>query len=174
MKNQPATLWLTGLSAAGKTTLAQALAERLVAAGAVCQILDGDVVRKELSCDLGFSKADRSENIRRVADRCRQINDAGTWAIAALISPYREDREQARRIVGEGRFFEVYLATPLAVCEARDPKGLYRRARAGDLANFTGVSDPYEEPLNPDLRLDTAALSVVGCVDATMDLMQRR
>lgn len=174
MKNQPATLWLTGLSAAGKTTLAQALAERLAAAGTACQILDGDVVRKELSRDLGFSKADRSENIRRVADRCRQINDAGTWAIAALISPYRDDRERARRIVGEGRFFEVYLATSLAVCEARDPKGLYRRARAGDLANFTGISDPYEAPLNPDLRLDTAALSVAGCVDAAMDLMQRR
>ncbi|SDD61344.1 adenylyl-sulfate kinase [Paraburkholderia lycopersici] len=174
MKNQPATLWLTGLSAAGKTTLAQALAERLAAMGAACQVLDGDVVRKELSRDLGFSKADRSENIRRVADRCRQINDAGTWAIAALISPYRDDRERARRTVGEGRFFEVYLATPLAVCEARDPKGLYRRARAGDLANFTGISDPYEEPLSPDLRLDTVALSVAGCVDATMDLMQRR
>ncbi len=174
MKHPPATLWLTGLSAAGKTTLAHALADTLATAGAANQILDGDVVRRELNRDLGFSKEDRSVNVRRVADRCRKINDAGMWAIAALISPYQADRELARQAVGEGRFFEVYLATPLAVCETRDPKGLYRRARVGDIANFTGISAPYEEPLNPDLRLDTTTLSLAGCVAATMDLLRLR
>ncbi|CBJ35674.1 MULTISPECIES: adenylyl-sulfate kinase [Ralstonia solanacearum species complex] len=168
MKSSPSTLWLTGLSAAGKTTLAYALAQALTAAGAACRILDGDAVRQESSRDLGFSRADRSQNIRRVADRCRQLNDAGSWAIAAVISPYREDRERARRTVGESRFFEVYLATPLTVCERRDPKGLYRRARAGEIANFTGISDAYEVPQHPDLRFDTATQPVAECVAATM------
>jgi adenylylsulfate kinase len=168
MKYPPATLWLTGLSAAGKTTLAHALSDALTAAGATCQILDGDIVRHELSRDLGFSRMDRSENTRRVAERCRQLNEAGTWTIAALISPYRDDRETARRTVGEGRFFEVYLATPLAVCEARDPKGLYARARAGTIAHFTGVSDPYEVPSNPELSFDTSRQPVHECVATTV------
>jgi adenylylsulfate kinase len=167
------TLWLTGLSAAGKTTLAQALADALAAAGATCQVLDGDVVRQELSRDLGFSKADRSENIRRVAHRCRQLNDTGIWTIAALISPYQEDRERARLVVGNARFTEVHLATSLAVCEARDPKGLYRRARAGEIANFTGISDPYEAPVHPDLQFDTASQSLAEGVAATMDFLER-
>ncbi|MGA3704195.1 adenylyl-sulfate kinase [Ralstonia solanacearum] len=171
MTPAPSTLWLTGLSAAGKTTLAHALAEALTAAGAACQVLDGDVVRQALSRDLGFSRADRSQNIQRVADRCRQLNDAGSWAIAAVISPYRADREQARRTVGEPRFFEIHLATPLTVCERRDPKGLYRRARAGEIAHFTGISDAYEVPQHPDLRFDTATRSVAECVDATMALL---
>jgi adenylylsulfate kinase len=165
------TLWLTGLSGAGKTTLALAVSDALAAAGASCQILDGDLVRGELCADLGFSREDRSENVRRVAERCRQLNDAGTWAIAALISPYRDDRERARHIVRPARFFEVYLATPLQVCEARDPKGLYRRARAGEITNFTGISDPYEPPLRPALRLDTGAHPLADCVAATMALL---
>jgi adenylylsulfate kinase len=167
MKKRPVTLWLTGLSAAGKTTLAHALAYALAAAGATGQILDGDVVRRELSRDLGFSREDRSENIRRVAERCRQLNEAGTWAIAALISPYRDDREMARRTVGESRFVEVYLATPLTICEARDPKGLYAQARAGTIAHFTGVSDPYEAPSHPDLSFDTSRQPVSECVAVT-------
>ncbi|SOE99408.1 adenylylsulfate kinase [Burkholderia sp. OK233] len=172
MKHPPATLWLTGLSAAGKTTLAQALADALATAGVACQILDGDVVRQQLSRDLGFTREDRSENIRRVAYRCRQLNDAGTWAIAALISPYRDDREQARQTVGKSRFFEVYMATSLAVCEARDPKGLYRRARAGEVANFTGISDPYEAPLNPHLLFDTSLQPLSDCVAATLRMLE--
>ncbi|MET3234144.1 UNVERIFIED_ORG: adenylylsulfate kinase [Burkholderia sp. 1263] len=171
MTYSPSTLWLTGLSAAGKTTLAQALADALATAGVACQILDGDVVRQQLSRDLGFSRKDRSENIRRVAHRCRQLNDAGTWAIAALISPYRDDRELARQTVGESRFFEVYLATSLTVCEARDPKGLYRRARAGEIADFTGISDYYEAPRNPDLLFDTSLQPTDECVTATLDLL---
>ena len=164
----PSTLWLTGLSAAGKTTIGQALVDALVASGRACQMLDGDVVRRELSSDLGFSRADRSENIRRVALRCRALNDAGIWTIAALISPYQSDRDQARQTVGASRFFEVYLATSLTVCEARDPKGLYRRARAGELENFTGVSDPYEVPQHPELVLDTAAQPLDHCVAAVL------
>ncbi|MFM0212373.1 adenylyl-sulfate kinase [Paraburkholderia sediminicola] len=172
MKDFPCTLWLTGLSAAGKTTLALALADSLAASDVICQILDGDVVRQELSRDLGFSKEDRSENIRRVANRCRQLNDAGTWAIAALISPYREDRGLARQTVGKARFFEVYLATSLADCEARDPKALYRRARAGEIANFTGISDPYEVPLIPELSFDTNRQSLNECVAATLEWLE--
>lgn len=172
MNYPPGTLWLTGLSAAGKTTLAQALAEALTTAGAPCEVLDGDAVRQALSRDLGFSRSDRSENIRRVAQRCRQINDAGGWAIAAVISPYQDDRQLARQIIGASRFFEVYLATPLAVCEARDPKGLYRRARAGEIVNFTGVSDAYEAPLNPDLQLDTSLQPLALCVITTMNLLE--
>ncbi|MFM0334368.1 adenylyl-sulfate kinase [Paraburkholderia strydomiana] len=171
MKDYAHTLWLTGLSASGKTTLAYALAEALAARGVTSEVLDGDAVRQELSRDLGFSRDDRRENIRRVAHRCRQLNAAGTWAIAALISPYRDDREQARQTVGASRFIEVYLATPLTVCEARDPKGLYRRARAGDIAHFTGISDAYEAPLNPDLQFDTAARSLAQCVAATTQLL---
>lgn len=174
MKDIPCTLWLTGLSAAGKTTLAVALADSLAAADVKCQVLDGDVVRRELSRDLGFSKEDRSENIRRVAARCRELNDAGIWAIAALISPYRDDRELARRTVGTSRFFEVYLATSLADCEARDPKGLYRRARAGEIASFTGISDPYEVPLMPALSFDTNRQSLDECVAATVDWLASR
>ncbi|MGQ7935428.1 adenylyl-sulfate kinase [Paraburkholderia sp. D1E] len=172
MKYSPATLWMTGLSAAGKTTLAQALEAALAALGIAVAVLDGDVVRQQLSRDLGFSREDRSENIRRVAERCRQLNDAETWAIAALISPFRRDRELARQTVGEARFFEVYVATSLTVCEARDPKGLYRRARAGEIANFTGINDPYEAPLNPDLWLDTATRSLAGCVATTMGRLE--
>ena len=167
----PSTLWLTGLSAAGKTTLALALAESLTAKGVSCRVLDGDAVRKQLCPDLGFSRADRSENVRRVAQWCAQINNTGTWAIAALISPYREDRERARQIVGASRFFEVHVATPLSVCEARDPKGLYRKARAGTLANLTGIGDPYEPPLHPQLTLDAGTQSPAECVAAVLALL---
>lgn len=171
MKNNPSTLWLTGLSAAGKTTLAHAVSKALAAAGVPCEILDGDVVRQELCRDLGFSREDRRENIRRVATKCRQLNEAGAWVVAALISPYRDDREMARQIIGASQFIKVYLETPLLVCEARDPKGLYRKARTGDITNFTGIGAPYEAPEHPDLRLDTAKLSLPECVAATMALL---
>jgi adenylylsulfate kinase len=169
LKDSPWTLWLTGLSAAGKTTLAYALADELALKGVKCEVLDGDVVRQKLNRDLGFSRADRAENIRCVARLCRQLNEAGTVAIAALISPYSADRELARRTVGERRFVEVYLATPLSVCEARDPKGLYEQARAGTIVNFTGVSDPYEVPSNPELSFDTGRQPLNACVAATLE-----
>lgn len=164
MKPTPYTLWLTGLSASGKTTLADALAQEFTRRGVPCEVLDGDVLRQKLSADLGFSRADRSENIRRVAALCRQLNDAGKVVIAALISPYAVDRAMAREMIGAGRMVEVYMATSLAVCESRDPKGLYRRARAGTLPHFTGVSDPYEAPAQPELRFDTDGHAVADCV----------
>ena len=173
MNTAPYTFWLTGLSAAGKTTLAEALAAALRERGTACEILDGDVIRKQLSADLGFSQADRSENIRRVAALCQQINQAGKVAIAALISPYAADRALARQTVGEANFIEIYLATSLAVCEARDPKGLYQRARAGTLSHFTGISDPYEAPEAPALRLDTGSVSVAKSVEAVLALIDR-
>jgi len=161
----PRTLWLTGLSASGKSTLAEALEEKLRAAAIPCRVLDGDVVRRELSADLGFSREDRRENIRRVAVLCQQLNQQGIFVIAALISPYREDRALAASTIGEARFVEVHMAASLQVCEARDPKGLYGKARSGQLPFFTGVSDPYEEPEQPALRLDSGRQSLQECLD---------
>lgn len=171
MQSTPSTLWLTGLSAAGKTTLALAVAEAMTARGMACRVLDGGALRQQLCADLGFSRTDRSENARRVAQWCAQMNNTGIWAIAALISPYREDRERARQIVGASRFFEVYVATPLSVCESRDPKGLYRRARAGTIANLTGIGDPYEPPLHPQLTLDTGVQPAEACVARALALL---
>jgi len=152
----PATLWLTGLSGAGKSTLAAALAEQLAARGVAHFCLDGDVVRAGLCRDLGFSAADRRENIRRVAEVARLLNLAGLVVICSLISPLQADREQARAIIGPEHFLEVHLSTPLAVCEQRDPKGLYRRARSQQLADFTGISAPYECPPAPALTIDSS------------------
>lgn len=174
MNKVPFTLWLTGLSASGKTTLARALAQRLAERDVTCQVLDGDLVRQQLSRDLGFSRGDRRENIRRVADLCRQFNEAGTCVIAALISPYREDREMARQTVGPDQFIEVYLSTSLADCEARDPKGLYRQARSGAIGSFTGISDPYEPPLQPQLSFDTARQTAADCLALTETFLAAR
>jgi len=174
MSKLACTLWLTGLSASGKTSLAQALAEALTADGASCQVLDGDLIRQQLSRDLGFSREDRRENIRRVANLCRQLNDEGTLAIAALISPYRDDRNLARQTIGPTRFIEVYMATPMEICEARDPKGLYRRARSGDISSFTGISAPYEAPLSPHLSFNTGIQDLNECVRLSMDILAAR
>lgn len=156
----PVTVWFTGLSGAGKSTLALALARRLVGNGRACHVLDGDNVRHGLNRDLGFSAADRNENIRRVAEVAKLMNDAGLIVITAFISPYRQDREMAREIIGAEKFFEVHLATPIAACEQRDVKGLYKKARAGEIADFTGVSAPYELPINPVASVDTSLVSV--------------
>lgn len=172
MKNLPCTIWLTGLSAAGKTTLAHALAAALTARGATCEVLDGDAVRQTLCRDLGFSPEDRSENIRRVAARCLELNDAGVVAIAALVSPYRADREAARRRVGADRFLEVFVSTPLAVCEARDPKGLYKKARAGEIKNLTGVGDVYEAPFEADFAIDTSLATTESAVESIIGWLQ--
>lgn len=152
---RPVTIWLTGLSGAGKSTLAYALEDALFQRGHLCHTLDGDNVRHGLNADLGFGEADRKENIRRVAQVASLFNDAGVIVVSAFISPFREDREQARAIVGGERFVEVFVDAPLGVCEERDPKGLYRKARAGAIPDFTGISSPYEEPSNPEVRVPT-------------------
>ena len=164
LKQTPATVWLTGLSGAGKSTLAYALEKHLWLEGRACYVLDGDNVRHGLNRDLGFSHEDRTENIRRVAEVARLMNDAGLIVITAFISPYHDDRKVAREAIGEEKFLEVYLSTPLDVCEARDPKGFYKRARAGNLPGYTGVSAPYEIPENPGITLDTSEHGIDSCV----------
>ena len=163
MGQRGAVVWLTGLSGSGKSTVAMALEAHLVRAGRVAYVLDGDNVRQGLNGDLGFSAADRTENIRRVGHLSRLFAEAGVVAISAFISPFRGDRDAVRALVGE-RFLEVHLSTPLEVCEARDPKGLYARARAGEIPQFTGISSPYESPETPELVLDTHALDLETCV----------
>ncbi len=148
------TIWFTGLPCSGKSTLAQLLEKELAGLGVKSEVLDGDEVRKRLTRDLGFSKEDRDENIRRIAFVAKLLARNGTVAISAAISPYRAARDQARAEIG--RFVEVYVKCPLEVCIARDVKGLYRRALAGEIQNFTGVSDPYEEPLNPEIVIETS------------------
>lgn len=164
------TIWLTGLSASGKSTLAYALHSELLSKGRPSIVLDGDHMRRGLSNDLGFGEADRTENIRRVAEVARLMNDAGLFAITALISPFTADRALAKSIIGGDRFIEVYVSTPIQVCEARDPKGLYKEARAATRSCFTGVSQRYEVPLVPDMTIDT---SCVG-TDISVNLLMSR
>jgi len=158
-----AVVWLTGLSGSGKSTLAAELERALFEQGKQVCVLDGDDLRRGLCSDLGFSPADRRENIRRVGEVARLFAEAGFICIAAFISPYRSERDLARRICPKGRFLEVYLNAPLEVCERRDPKGLYARARTGELKEFTGISAPYEPPEKPDLELRTDLLSAAEC-----------
>ena len=171
---QPVTLWLTGLSGSGKSTLAYALEKRLMEEGHACFVLDGDNVRHGLNRDLGFSPDDRAENIRRVAEVSRLFNEAGLIVITSFISPFRSDRGAARDTIGEERFIEVYVDAPLAVCEARDPKGLYRKARAGEIPEFTGISSPYEPPDDPELRLEAGDLSIDEMVSRVLALLNDR
>jgi len=157
--HQGAVLWLTGLSASGKSTLAIALEAALIRLGYSCYVLDGDKLRQGLNHDLGFSPEDRTENIRRVGEIAALFADAGLICITAFISPYQADRTRARSACARA-FHEVHIATSLEVCEARDPKGLYKKARAGELCEFTGVSAPYQAPLHPEVRIDTAQESL--------------
>lgn len=155
----PATVWLTGLSGAGKSTIAYELEMLLLTEGHPCYVLDGDNIRHHLNSDLGFSANDRKENIRRVAEVARLMNEAGLIVMTSFISPFREDRAMASAIIGQDRFIEVHVSTPVEVCESRDPKGLYAKARTGQIAEFTGITSPYEPPQSPKLVLDTGALS---------------
>jgi adenylyl-sulfate kinase len=166
-------VWLTGLSGAGKTTIARALETALTGEGRAVCVLDGDCLRRGLCSDLGFSPADRQENIRRVGEVARLFADAGLVCIVALISPYRQDRARARVAAAPRDFLEVYINAPLAVCERRDPKGLYARARAGELSDFTGISAPYEPPLEPELELRTDQLDVAACVARVRAAVER-
>lgn len=171
---EPTTVWLTGLSGAGKSTIAFELERRIIASGHMAYVLDGDNIRHGLSQDLGFSPEDRKENIRRIAEVARLFNEAGLIVITAFISPYREDRVMARRIIGADRFIEAYICTDLEVCEKRDPKGLYRKVRNGSITEFTGVSAPYETPIAPELRIDTGCLSVSESVNKILQSLRTR
>ncbi len=167
-------VWLTGLSGSGKSTIAYALEQRLVEAGRTAFVLDGDNVRHGLCADLGFSPQDRAENIRRVGQVAALFADAGVIAISAFISPYREGRLANRSVAGAERFAEVYLDVSVDVCEKRDPKGLYVKARAGEIASFTGISAPYEKPESPNIAIDTNSLSAEQCVDEIVNHLRER
>ena len=169
-----AVVWFTGLSAAGKSTLAQALDRRLFEDGRHTFVLDGDNIRHGLCSDLGFSMRDRHENIRRVGETAKLLADAGIIALSAFISPYRADRDALRRVIGPDRFIEVYCHCPIEVCERRDRKGVYRRARSGSIPDFTGISAPYEEPIAPDLVLNTDSVSIAACVETLMRTLDAR
>ncbi|MCG8427953.1 MAG: adenylyl-sulfate kinase [Chromatiales bacterium] len=158
-------LWFTGLSGAGKSTIAHALEERLYQLGANTYVLDGDNVRHGLCNDLGFSDEDRNENIRRIGELAKLFIDAGVIALTAFISPFRADRQKARDLVADGDFIEIYVKCPLEVCETRDPKGLYKKARAGLIKAYTGISSPYEEPETPEIIVDTSINNIDQCVE---------
>jgi adenylylsulfate kinase len=167
-------LWFTGLSGAGKSTLAHAVEEQLHQRGCRTFVFDGDNVRHGLCSDLGFSTEDRVENIRRVGEMAKLFLEAGVISLTAFISPFRADRERVRSLVPHGDFLEIYCRCPVEVCEARDVKGLYKRARAGEIKDFTGISSPYEEPEVPELVVDTGALSLEESVDQVLRLLEER
>jgi len=169
----PCLVWFTGLSGAGKSTLANALALWLKEAGLPVYVLDGDRLRTGLNSDLGFSVEDRSENIRRIGEVARLMTEAGLIVLVAAISPMASDRARVRGLFQPEEFFEVYVNTPLAVCEARDPKGLYQRVRAGNLKQFTGVDSPYESPQNPELSIDTSHQDLDSAVAILVDRLRR-
>ena len=171
---KPAVLWFTGLSGAGKSTIANLVEKKLHALGKHCYLLDGDNIRHGLNRDLGFTEADRVENVRRVAEVARLMADAGLIVLTAFISPFRAERAMARALVAEGEFIEIHVDTPLEVAETRDVKGLYRKARRGELVNFTGIDSPYEAPESPELRIDTVHQSALACADQVIACMNAR
>jgi bifunctional enzyme CysN/CysC len=174
-KNQKAfVLWFTGLSGAGKSTIANVVERRLYELGKHSTMLDGDNVRHRLNRDLGFTEGDRVENIRRVGEVARLMTDSGLIVLVSFISPFRSERQMARELLPEGEFFEVFIDTPLAVAEERDPKGLYKKARRGEIKNFTGISSPYEPPENPEIRLDTTALTPAQAASRIIDALVER
>lgn len=172
--HRAAVLWFTGLSGSGKSTLAHAVEEQLFQQGLHTFVLDGDNVRHGLCGDLGFSCADRQENIRRISETAKLLLEAGVLTLTAFISPFRSDRAVARNIMPHGDFIEIYCDSPLVICEQRDVKGLYKKARNGDIAEFTGISSPYEAPLNPELHLDTGNQSLEECVAQVLALLRMR
>jgi len=173
-KHRGAIIWFTGLSGAGKSTLAHAVEEELHQRGCRTFVLDGDNVRHGLCGDLGFSAQDRVENIRRIGEMAKLFMEAGVIVLTAFISPYRADRERVRGMVGHGDFIEIYCNAPIGTCESRDVKGLYKKARAGQIAEFTGISSPYEAPENPELTVNTGAAELDACVQQVVgEIMQR-
>ncbi|WP_439831145.1 adenylyl-sulfate kinase [Aeromonas caviae] len=171
---KPLVIWFTGLSGAGKSTLAGALEQALAAAGKHTYLLDGDNVRHGLCGDLGFDDAARQENIRRVGEVAKLMVDAGLIVLTAFISPFRAERQLVRNLVGEGEFVEVFVDAPLSVCEERDPKGLYKKARAGEIRNFTGIDSAYEAPEQPEIHLLNAGKPVEVLVDELLSALRLR
>lgn len=167
-------IWFTGLSGSGKSTLAHAVEEELYRRGHLCYVLDGDNIRHGLNKNLGFSPEDREENIRRIGEVSKLFADAGLVTMTAFISPYRQDRDRARELLPAGEFIEVYMKVPLDVAEQRDPKGLYKKARAGEIQEFTGISAPYEEPLNPELVIDTSELDLDQSRDIVIRYLEKK
>ena len=170
---KPCVVWFTGLSGAGKSTIANLVEKRLHALGRHTYILDGDNVRHGLNKDLGFTDADRVENIRRVAEVSRLMVDAGLIVLVSFISPFRAERRMARDLLRPDEFFEVFVQAPLEIAETRDPKGLYKKARRGELKNFTGIDSPYEEPERPEMRLDTTRLTPEEAADVILEQLRR-
>jgi adenylyl-sulfate kinase len=170
---KPCLLWLTGFSGSGKSTLANALDRKLFEQGYHTYLLDGDNVRHGLNKDLGFTDEDRVENIRRIGELAALFVDSGLLVLAAFISPFRAERRLVRELVQADEFIEIHVATPLTTCEQRDPKGLYRKARAGEIRNFTGVDSAYEVPLNPEVVIDTSVMSVDESVACIIDYLRQ-
>lgn len=171
--HRSAILWFTGFSGAGKSTLANAVNSALFEQGLACYVLDGDNVRHGLCSDLGFSDGDREENIRRIGEVAKLFLDAGVVVLTAFVSPFRADRKRARALVDAGDFVEIHCAADLNVCEERDTKGLYAKARSGEIKEFTGISSPYEEPEQPELRIDTGHQSLDDCVSQVLAHLQQ-
>jgi len=172
--HKSAILWFTGLSGAGKSTLAHAVEERLYQLACRTFVMDGDNVRHGLCADLGFSEEGRKENIRRVGEAAKLFMEAGVIVLTAFISPFRSDRSRVRKLVPHGEFLEVYCRCPIEICESRDVKGLYKRARAGEIKDFTGISSPYEEPVTPELDVDTGVLPLEDSVARVIDMLVER
>ena len=164
-------VWFTGLSSSGKSTIARAVEERLFELGHMSYVLDGDNIRHGLNKNLGFSPEDREENIRRIGEVAKLFADGGIIAMTAFISPYRKDRDQARSLLEEGEFIEVYVKVSLDMAEKRDPKGLYKKARAGEIPEFTGISAPYEEPHNPEIVIDTDTMDIDQSRDVVINYL---
>jgi bifunctional enzyme CysN/CysC len=172
LKHQkPAVLWLTGVSGAGKSTIANLVDRKLTSLNRHTFLLDGDNLRHGLNSDLSFTETDRAENIRRVSEVAKLMADAGLIVITAFISPFRAERDRVRALMHPGEFFEIFIDTPLEIAEARDVKGLYKKARAGELKNFTGIDSPYEPPQSPELRIDTTKLSLEEGADAIVAML---
>lgn len=167
-------VWLTGLPSSGKSTIAFTAEHALVARGRLAYVLDGDNIRHGLNKNLGFSADDRGENIRRIGEVGKLFVDCGAVALTSFVSPYRADRDAVRDLMEDGEFLEVFVDTPVEICEQRDPKGLYAKARAGEIPNFTGISDPYESPENPELVIETASSTPEEATNAIIDMLQKR
>ena len=171
-QQKPVVLWFTGLSGSGKSTVANAVESKLLSLGKHSYLLDGDNVRHGLNKDLGFTDLDRMENIRRIGEVAKLFVDAGTITLTAFISPFIEDRALVRALLPEGQFLEVFIDTPLEICEQRDPKGLYKKARAGEIKHFTGIDSEYQAPLKPEIHVKTANKSIEACAEQVVDKLE--